>query len=91
MREITLTDPVYHRSLTYQAIPFAGFLKTLAVGAGADDYIQVTASDNFSVSIPARLLRNSKRAAGPQAYIAFESTTIPWPNIPGKTTNVGTF
>lgn len=89
MREITLADAVYHRTMTYQAIPIASLLKTMTVGA--DDYIQATATDNFSVSIPARLLLNPEGAAGPQAYLAIESAAAPWPNIPGKTTNAGTF
>jgi mono/diheme cytochrome c family protein len=88
LRPITLPDPVYRRSMTYKAIPMADLLKGLAIGP--DDYVQATASDDFSVSIPARLLLSTDKA-GPQAFLAIESPGEPWPVVPGKTTSAGTF
>jgi mono/diheme cytochrome c family protein len=74
VREITLDhDPVYGHAMTYRAIPAASLLKGLAVGA--DDYVQAKATDDFSVSIPARLLG--------EAYIAIEPAAAPWPKLPG--------
>jgi mono/diheme cytochrome c family protein len=87
-RAITLPDPVYRRSMTYQALAVADLLKGMAVGP--DDYIQVTASDNFSVGIPARLLLE-RAPDQPRAFLAIENPGAPWPVIPGKQTSAGHF
>src|SRR5262245_27822599 len=88
LRSITLPDPVYGRSMTYQAVPMVDLFKDLAVAP--DDYVQATASDDFSVSIPGRLLLNTD-ASQPQALLAIEAPNQPWPIIPAKKTNAGTF
>ena len=80
-RQITIAhDPVYRRSMSYRAIPMADLLKDLK--AGDDDYVQARATDNFSIGIPARLLTSSA-ASGIEAFLAIESSTAPWPAIPG--------
>lgn len=75
-RTVTIDDPVYRRSMTYRAIPVSALLKGLAVSA--DDYLQLIATDQFSIGVPARL------ALRPQALVAIEDPTHPWPAIPGK-------
>jgi mono/diheme cytochrome c family protein len=80
--EVTIArDPMYGgQTMSYRAVPAAALLKDLAVGA--DDYVQARATDDFSVSIPARLL--TQRAGGNvEAFVAIESATLPWPNLPG--------
>jgi mono/diheme cytochrome c family protein len=73
-------DPVYGRTMTYRAVPAAALLKELAVGA--DDYVQARATDDFSVSIPARLL--AAPPGGPvEAFVAIETADAPWPTLPG--------
>lgn len=79
---ITVSGPVYHRPMTYRAIPVADLLKGLQIGD--DDYIQARATDNFSVGIPARLLKGGQGAAA-EAFLAIEDPKTPWPAIPGKT------
>jgi mono/diheme cytochrome c family protein len=78
-------DSVYGRAMTYRAIPAAELLKGLAVGP--DDYVEFTATDNFSIGVPARLLLRPANAP-PQALLAIESAAAPWPIIPnhGKNT-----
>lgn len=87
-RAVTVADPVFRRSMTYQAVPVADLLKGLAVVP--DDYVQVTASDSFSVAIPARLLLNTDPAA-PLAFLAIDDPAAPWPAIPGKGSRAGPF
>lgn len=79
-RTVTIDDPVYRRSMTYRAIPVSALLKGLAVSA--DDYVQLIATDQFSIGVPARL------ALRPQALVAIEDPAHPWPAMPGR--NVGT-
>jgi mono/diheme cytochrome c family protein len=88
VRVITLPDPVYRRPMTYQAVAVADLLKGMAIGP--DDYVQVGASDNFSVGIPARLLLE-RAPDQPRAFLAVESPDAPWPVIPGKQTSAGRF
>jgi mono/diheme cytochrome c family protein len=79
-RTVTITDDaVYRRTMTYRAIPVAELLKGLAVGP--DDYVDLIASDRFSIGVPARLL---VRETTPQALLAIEDPATPWPALPGK-------
>jgi mono/diheme cytochrome c family protein len=78
VREIALArDPVYGRAMTYRAVPVAALLDGLAVGP--DDYVAARATDDFSVSIPAHLLK--------QAFVAIEPAAAPWPALPGDGKN----
>lgn len=77
-RTVTIDDPVYRRSMTYRAIPVNALLKGLAVAA--DDYVQLIATDQFSIGVPARL------ALRPQVLVAIEDPARPWPAMPGKGT-----
>jgi mono/diheme cytochrome c family protein len=91
VREITIArDPVYGRAMSYRAVPMAALLKGLAVGA--DDYVQARATDDFSVSIPARLL-TAPPGAAVEAFVAIETSETPWPALPGagKTGSAGPF
>ena len=86
MRTVTISkDSVYGRSMTYRALPAVELLKGLAIGP--DDYVEFTATDKFSIGIPARLLLHSP-GMRPQAFLAIEAGTAPWPAIPdhGKET-----
>ena len=80
VRSITVTDPVYHRPMTYRAIPLPELLKGAAIGA--DDYLQARAIDNFSVSIPGSLV--TAKSAQIEGFLAVETPAAPWPPIPGK-------
>jgi mono/diheme cytochrome c family protein len=77
-RTVTIDDPVYRRLMSYRAIPGSELLRGLAVAA--DDYVQLIATDQFSIGVPARLV------LGPQALVAIEDPAKPWPAIPGKST-----
>lgn len=91
LREVTITpDPIYGRSMTYRAIPAAYLLKE--VRPGADDHVQVRATDGFSVSIPARLLIQGG-PGGAEAFLAVESPEAPWPVLPveNQTASAGPF
>ncbi len=81
IRDVTLHDPVYHRTMTYRAIPMPELLKGIAMGA--DDYVQARAIDNFSVSIPGTFFAASS-AAQVEAFLAVEDPAAPWPPIPNK-------
>lgn len=84
-REITIAhDPVYGRAMSYRAIPMADLLKDLKTGD--DDYVQARATDNFSIGIPARLLK-SGAGTGIEAFLAVESPTAKWPALPGAGKN----
>ncbi len=76
LRDITIADPVYGRSMTYRAIPIADLLKDMKIGA--DDYVQARATDNFSIGIPGRLL-GSANTARAEAFLAVEDPAAPWP------------
>ena len=77
-RAVTIDDVVYHRRMTYRAIPTATLLKRVTVGD--DDYVQARATDNFSIAIPARLLELS--TAETKAFIAIEDPASRWPPLP---------
>ena len=76
LRDVTVDDPVYGRSMTYRAIPMADLLKDMKIGA--DDYVQARATDNFSIGIPGQLL-GSASAAHAEAFVAVEDPAAPWP------------
>ena len=80
--EVTIArDPVYGgRTMDYRAVPAAALLKGLAVGAG--DYVQARATDDFSVSIPARLL-TAPAGSDVEAFVAIETQARPWPALAG--------
>jgi len=85
-RTITISnDSVYGRSMTYRALPATELLKGLAISL--DDYVEFTATDKFSIGVPARLLLHSP-GARPSAFLAIEAGSEPWPAIPdhGKET-----
>lgn len=84
--EVTIArDPVYGgRAMSYRAIRASVLLKGLAIGA--DDFVQARATDDFSVSIPARLLMQpagSPGDGGVEAFVAIEPAAAPWPALPG--------
>ena len=80
--EVTIArDPVYGgRTMIYRAVPASLLLKGLAIGD--DDFVQARATDDFSVSIPARLL-TAPAGGDVEAYVAIETATAPWPPLPG--------
>ncbi|WP_040566211.1 c-type cytochrome [Magnetospirillum molischianum] len=87
IREVTIApDPIYSRSMTYRAIPAARLLEDLR--PGADDHIQVRATDGFSVSIPVRLLTQGG-SGGAEAFLAIELPEAPWPVLPAKNQTAG--
>ena len=81
-RDIEIADPVYKRIMSYRVISMADLLRDLKVGNG--DYVQARAVDDFSVAIPATLLKED-------AFLAIESAAAPWPKLPGGTTSAGPF
>jgi mono/diheme cytochrome c family protein len=81
IRSVTVSDPVYRRTMTYRAIPLAELLK--GTGIGLDDHLQARATDNFSVAIPGRLAASADTAQV-EAFLAIEDPAAPWPDIPGK-------
>ncbi|MDP1840225.1 MAG: cytochrome c [Reyranella sp.] len=82
-RSLEVADPVYKRPMTYRVIAMADLLRDLKVGR--DDYVQARAVDNFSVAIPAALLRAD-------GFLAIETAATPWPKLPGGgTTSAGPF
>ncbi|HYX00580.1 MAG TPA: cytochrome c [Reyranella sp.] len=86
LRTITIADPVYHRSMTYRAVPAADVLQGMKIAD--DDDVQARAMDNFSVGIPARLL-TATGAAVPEAFVAVEDTAAPWPPLPNHPEKAG--
>lgn len=81
VRNVTVDDPVYRRTMTYRAVPMAALMKDTKVAI--DDYVQAQAVDNFSVAIPERLL-GVANGDGIEAFLAIEPPAAPWPPIPGK-------
>ena len=85
-REITIADPVYHRTMTYRAIPAALLLKD--GGLGPDDYVQARAVDDFSIGVPGHLFDD---AAHVEPFVAIEDPAAPWPSVPGKSETAGPY
>ncbi|HZX88260.1 MAG TPA: cytochrome c [Reyranella sp.] len=81
VRNVTVADPIYRRTMTYRAIPLATLLKT--TGIGTDDHVQARAIDSFSVGIPGRLAASADPAQV-EAFLAIEDPAAPWPPMPGK-------
>jgi mono/diheme cytochrome c family protein len=82
-RDIEIADPVYKRTMTYRVISMADLLRDPKVAN--DDYVQARAVDDFSVAIPATLLKED-------AFLAIETAAAPWPKLPGAgTTSAGPF
>jgi mono/diheme cytochrome c family protein len=77
-RDVTVDDIVYHRTMTYRAIPTAELLKRTKTGD--DDYVQARATDDFSIAIPARLLE--LESADTEAFVAIEDPAARWPSLP---------
>ena len=73
-RDIEIADPVYKRTMTYRVIAMVNLLRDLKVRS--DDYVQARAVDDFSVAIPAALLKED-------AFLAIETAAAPWPKLPG--------
>jgi mono/diheme cytochrome c family protein len=73
-RDIKIADPVYKRTMTYRVIAMVNLLSGLKVRT--DDYVQARAVDDFSVPIPAALLKED-------AFVAIETAAAPWPTLPG--------
>jgi mono/diheme cytochrome c family protein len=80
VRNVTVNDPVYRRTMTYRAVPMAVLIKETK--ATIDDYVQARAIDDFSVAIPERLLGTDVGSV--EAFLALEDPAAPWPPIPGK-------
>ena len=76
-RDIEIADPVYKRTLSYRVISMVDLLRDLKVGS--DDYVKARAVDDFSVAIPAAVLKKN-------AFLAIETTAAPWPKLPGAGT-----
>jgi mono/diheme cytochrome c family protein len=82
LRDVTIAnDFVYRRTMTYKVIPMAELLKGLALGG--EDYVEFTATDKFSIGVPARLLLR-RGSTGPQPFLAIENPAALWPAIPEK-------
>jgi len=73
-RDIEIADPVYKRTMTYRVVAMGDLLSGLKVRR--DDYVQARAVDDFSVAIPAALLKED-------AFVAIEPAGAPWPKLPG--------
>ena len=83
MRTLQIADPVYKRTMSYRVLAMADLLSDLKIGS--DDYVQARAVDNFSVAIPAALLKAD-------AFLAIETAAAPWPRLPGGgATSAGPF
>ncbi|WP_293778971.1 cytochrome c [uncultured Oxalicibacterium sp.] len=83
IRTITIDDdPVYHRSMTYRAIP----LKAIVRQVSAIDTLQVVATDGFVANIRGELLR-----AEAEPWIAIEPANAPWPERKPGSGSAGAF
>jgi mono/diheme cytochrome c family protein len=81
-------DPIYREPMVYRVVPMERLLAGISLDA--DDYVQVRATDNFSASIPAALLKPATRT-DTEAFLAIENPAVPWPAIPGKQGSAGPF
>lgn len=82
-RSLMIADPIYKRAMSYRVIAMADLLRDLRMGN--DDYVQARAVDNFSIAIPAALLKAD-------AFLAIETAAAPWPKLPGgSNTTAGPF
>jgi len=76
--DVTLPDRIYGKTMTWRAIPMLDFLRNMRIGA--DDYIKATATDNFAVEMPVRLMRNAQPEV--EAFLAIEDPAQKWPKPP---------
>jgi len=81
-------DPIYQASRVYRVVPMAHLLR--GINFHVDDYVQVRATDNYSASIPATLLKPTTRT-DTEAFLAIDNFAAPWPAIPGKQGSAGPF
>lgn len=89
VRDLNISyDPIYRGPRVYRVVPMERLLKD--VNVDVDDYVQVRATDNFSASIPAALLKPAT-TTGTEAFLAIENPAVPWPAIPGKQGSAGPF
>jgi len=89
VRELSIPDdPVHRGPRVYRAVPMTHLLKDITLEL--DDYFQVRATDNFSASIPAALLKPAT-GTDTEAFLAIENSAVPWPAIPGKQGSAGPF
>ncbi|WP_428667156.1 c-type cytochrome [Reyranella sp.] len=88
-RELSISkDPIYRGPRVYRVVPMNYLLKGISLDA--DDYVQIRATDNFSASIPAALLKPAT-GTDTEAFLAIENPAMPWPAIPGKQGSAGPF
>jgi mono/diheme cytochrome c family protein len=72
-------DVVFHRTMTYRAVPLRALLGDDAVKAlPADHELQITGTDGFVTHLPAQLVLDHKRAT---PWLAIESDTDKWPRL----------
>ena len=81
-RSVEIADPVYKRTMTYRAIAMVDLMRDFK--SESDDYVQARAVDDFSVAIPASLLKKD-------AFLAIEIAAASWPKLPGGTKSAGPF
>ena len=82
VRDLNISDdPIYREPRVYRAVPMERLLKD--INLDLNDYIQVRATDNFSASIPAALLKPATKT-DTEAFLAIENPAVPWPAIPGQ-------
>ena len=80
-------DVVYGRSMTYRAVPLRGLLQGMRLGA--DEDIEVAASDGFVTALPAALVF-PPAGGGSVPMLAIEPPDAPWPS-PGQGMTTGPF
>ena len=68
-------DIAYQRDMTFHAVPVSAVL----AGVRPDETIRFVTRDGFVASIPAAALL--ARGEGAVAYLAIESTDVPWPPL----------
>lgn len=81
-------DPIHRETRVYRVVSMEHLLA--GVDLAPDDYVQVRATDNFSASIPAALLRPATKT-DTEAFLAIEDPAVPWPAVPGKQGSAGPF
>jgi mono/diheme cytochrome c family protein len=72
-------DVVFHRTMTYRAVPLRALLGVTALPA--EQELQITASDGFVTHLPAQLLFGDARKRA-EPWLAVETPDAPWPRLP---------
>ena len=80
-------DVVYGRSMTYRAVPLRSLLQGMRLGA--DEDVEVAASDGFVTALPAALVLPTA-GGGSVPMLAIEPPEAPWPS-PGQGMTTGPF